>query len=49
MVGATAALVAAGLALTVFGGPLYGYTDRAAVDLRERAPYIEAVFGGEVP
>ncbi len=49
MLGATAALVVAGLALTVFGGPLYAYTDRAAVDLRERAPYIEAVFGGEVP
>lgn len=49
MVGATAALVAAGLVLTVFGGPLYAYTDRAAVDLREQTPYIEAVFGGEVP
>lgn len=49
MLGATAALVVAGLALTVFGGPLYAYTDRAAVDLRERTPYIEAVFGGEVP
>jgi multicomponent Na+:H+ antiporter subunit D len=44
MVGATAGLVALSLALTVIAGPLYEYTDRAARDLRARAPYIDAVF-----
>lgn len=44
MVGSTAALVIIGVGLTVVAGPLYGYTDRAAVDLRARTPYIEAVL-----
>ncbi len=49
MVGATAVMVAVTVALTVIAGPLYGYTDRAARDLLERTPYIEAVFDGPVP
>lgn len=39
-----AGLVVASVALTIFAGPLYGVTDRASHDLRERTPYIEAVF-----
>ena len=42
MVAPTAALVTIGLALTVLAGPLYGYTHRAAGDLRSQAPYVEA-------
>lgn len=46
MVGATIGLVAFGLAMTVFAGPLIGYSSNAATDLQERTPYIEAVLGG---
>ncbi|HJE61875.1 MAG TPA: Na+/H+ antiporter subunit D [Nocardiopsis listeri] len=46
MVGATIGLVAFGLAMTVFAGPLIGYSSDAATDLLERTPYIEAVLGG---
>ena len=49
MVGATAVMVAVTVALTVFAGPLYGYTDRAAHDLLDRSPYIDAVFDGPAP
>jgi len=45
MVWCTGALVAVGVALTVFAGPLFTFADRAATHLRERAPYIEAVLG----
>jgi multicomponent Na+:H+ antiporter subunit D len=48
MLGATLAMVAVTVALTVVAGPLYGYTDRAAVDLRDRTPYLESVLGGEI-
>jgi multicomponent Na+:H+ antiporter subunit D len=34
-------------ALTIIAGPLYGYTDRAAEDLRARTPYLESVLGEE--
>lgn len=44
MLGPTAALVAFGLALTVFAGPLYAYAGRAATALQERSPYVEAVL-----
>lgn len=44
MVAPTAALVAFGVALTFLAGPLFGYTGRAASDLRSQTPYIEAVF-----
>ncbi|MDM8085908.1 Na+/H+ antiporter subunit D [Cellulomonas cellasea] len=44
MIGPTAALVGLGLALTIAGGPLYAYTERAAIALQERSPYIDAVL-----
>ena len=44
MVAPTAALIGVGLLLTVAAGPLYAYTDRAAVSLAERTPYIDAVL-----
>lgn len=49
MLAPTALLVVVGVAITVFAGPLYDYTDRAAHDLRARTPYISAVFPGGVP
>ncbi|MXG88215.1 Na+/H+ antiporter subunit D [Nocardioides flavescens] len=39
----TAGLVGVSLAITVFAGPLYALTDRAASDLLLRTPYLEAV------
>ena len=45
MLWGTGALVAAGLALTVFAGPLFDFADRAAGHLQERGPYLEAVLG----
>jgi Formate hydrogenlyase subunit 3/Multisubunit Na+/H+ antiporter, MnhD subunit len=44
MVGPTAALVGMGLALTVFAGPLYTFTEHAARDLRDRDGYVSAVL-----
>ncbi|PSK98514.1 multisubunit sodium/proton antiporter MrpD subunit [Murinocardiopsis flavida] len=46
MLVATVGLVAMGIAFTVFAGPLIGFSDRAAEELLERAPYIDAVFPG---
>ncbi|GAB2752194.1 Na+/H+ antiporter subunit D [Nocardioides pakistanensis] len=48
MTGATVALVGLSLLLTVVAGPLFGFTDRAAADLRERDPYVTAVLPGGV-
>ncbi len=49
MVASTAAMVAVTVALTGLAGPLYEVTDRAATDLWDRTPYLEAVLGdGEV-
>ncbi|MEJ7650966.1 MAG: Na+/H+ antiporter subunit D [Nakamurella sp.] len=45
MVGATLVVVAAGLALMIFGGVFYGYADRAADDLTGNVAYISAVLG----
>ncbi|WP_406067298.1 Na+/H+ antiporter subunit D [Micromonospora sp. NBC_01638] len=49
MVGATVALVALGLALTVLAGPLFDVTADAAADLRLRTPYVRAVLPDDVP
>ena len=49
MVAATAGLVLASLAITLVAGPLVAYTDRAADDLRSRAPYLTAVDPGGRP
>lgn len=40
----TGALVAAGVALTVFAGPLFAFCQRVAAELLSRAPYITAVL-----
>jgi multicomponent Na+:H+ antiporter subunit D len=45
MTGPTVGLVALGLALTVLAGPLFALSDRAAQEMLERTPYIEAVLG----
>ncbi|MFC4396853.1 MULTISPECIES: Na+/H+ antiporter subunit D [Micrococcaceae] len=45
MVGSTAGLVVLGVALTVFAGPLFSLSDRAARDMLDRTPYIHAVLG----
>ncbi|MGV9709281.1 Na+/H+ antiporter subunit D [Gordonia sp. NPDC003424] len=47
MVLPTGIMVAAGLVLTVWAGPIIGFTDRAATDVSDRGVYIEAVLGGE--
>jgi multicomponent Na+:H+ antiporter subunit D len=47
MVYPTIGLVALGLSFTVFAGPLYTFSDRAATDMLTRTPYIEAVLGEE--
>ncbi len=46
MVGPTAALVAAGVALTVVAGPLYAYAERAAATSMDGTTYVDAVFPG---
>jgi multicomponent Na+:H+ antiporter subunit D len=46
MVGPTAALVAAGVALTVGAGPLYAYAERAAATSMDGHTYVDAVFPG---
>jgi multicomponent Na+:H+ antiporter subunit D len=48
MLGATLGLLAVSLTLTLVAGPLFDYTDRAAVDLLEREPYISSVLPEEV-
>jgi multicomponent Na+:H+ antiporter subunit D len=45
MAGAAGLAVAGGLALTVIAGPLYGLSERAADDLVNRSPYVDAVLG----
>nr|WP_090276157.1 Na+/H+ antiporter subunit D [Mycolicibacterium komanii]CRL69334.1 formate hydrogenlyase subunit 3/multisubunit Na+/H+ antiporter, MnhD subunit [Mycolicibacterium komanii] len=45
MVGPTGALIAAGLALTVLAGPIFGYSERASHEVLDRAEYITAVVG----
>ncbi|MFF5171092.1 Na+/H+ antiporter subunit D [Micromonospora sp. NPDC000089] len=49
MVGATAALVVLGLALTLAAGPLFRVTADAAADLRQRTPYVRAVYPDGTP
>lgn len=47
MVVPTVAMVAAGLVLTFWAGPIIGFTERAADDVMNRGVYIEAVLGGD--
>ena len=49
MVGATTAVVAVGLLLTVAAGPIYALTDRAAASLSDRSIYVDAVLDSGVP
>jgi multicomponent Na+:H+ antiporter subunit D len=49
MVSATSALLVLTLALTVFAGPLFELTMRAAEDIISPASYIGAVFPGGAP
>ncbi|MDD9348717.1 MULTISPECIES: Na+/H+ antiporter subunit D [unclassified Mumia] len=44
MVAPTLTLVALGTALTLVAGPLFGITERAASELRDRTPYIQTVL-----
>ena len=48
MVGASLAMLTVSLGLSVAAGPLYSYADRAAADLMERDPYVEAVLPEEL-
>jgi multicomponent Na+:H+ antiporter subunit D len=45
MLAATVGIVAAGLLLTVAGGPIYGFMDRAAGDIVDPTVYVSAVLG----
>lgn len=47
MVFPTMGLVALALAMSVFAGPLFNLSERAAKGMLERTPYIEAVMGKE--
>jgi multicomponent Na+:H+ antiporter subunit D len=49
MVGATTAVVTISLLLTVFAGPIYALTDRAAASLLDRSIYVNAVLGAGEP
>jgi multicomponent Na+:H+ antiporter subunit D len=49
MVGATAALVLFGVALSVVAGPLFDISASAADDLLERVPYVRAVYPEGTP
>lgn len=51
MVATTGALVAVGVALTVFAGPLFDLADRTAEHLRDGTDYVEAVMdsGQHIP
>ena len=46
MVVPTAALILVGLALTVFAGPIFAFSERAAAEVIDRGQYISAVLGG---
>jgi multicomponent Na+:H+ antiporter subunit D len=45
MVVPTMALIGVGLALSVFAGPIFGYSERAAAEVLDRGQYVSAVVG----
>lgn len=49
MVGATAAIAAAGVAITLVAGPLFEFADATAESLSRRTPYIDAVLPEGAP
>ncbi|SKU24909.1 putative monovalent cation/H+ antiporter subunit D [Mycobacteroides abscessus subsp. abscessus] len=46
MLAPTLGLIAVGVALTIFAGPIIAISDRAAAEVRDRTVYISAVLGG---
>ncbi len=40
----TTALIAVGLALTVFAGPIFAFSERAAAEVVDRGQYVSAVL-----
>jgi multicomponent Na+:H+ antiporter subunit D len=46
MTAATVATVVVGLLIPLFGGPLYGFCERAAADMLAGQAYVNAVLGG---
>jgi multicomponent Na+:H+ antiporter subunit D len=40
----TGALIAVGLALTVFAGPIFAFSERAAAEVLDRGQYVSAVL-----
>src|SRR6478609_7585508 len=49
MLGATTAIVAVGVLLTVAAGPIYGVAARAGASLSDRSIYVDAVLDAGVP
>ncbi|TFD30742.1 Na+/H+ antiporter subunit D [Cryobacterium cryoconiti] len=49
MTGATTALLALTIALTVFAGPVFGLASRAATNIENPSTYIDAVFPNGMP
>jgi multicomponent Na+:H+ antiporter subunit D len=49
MIGATTAIVAISVLLTIGAGPIYDFADRAAANIVDRSVYIDAVLGAGVP
>jgi multicomponent Na+:H+ antiporter subunit D len=49
MLGATTAIVAVGVLLTVAGGPIYDVAAKAGASLSDRSIYVDAVLGAGVP
>ena len=45
MVVPTVLMVAAGIVLTIWAGPIFEFTDQAAADLTDSSIYLEAVLG----
>ena len=49
MIGATSVMLLLTLSLTVFAGPIFEYTARAAADIQNPSTYIDAVFPNGTP
>ncbi|MGO2825783.1 MAG: Na+/H+ antiporter subunit D, partial [Brachybacterium alimentarium] len=47
MTGATAAMIAFSLLLTVLAGPIMTYANEAAASVLERTPYVSSVLGDD--
>jgi len=49
MLGATGAMVAVSIALTVFAGPLYGISSRAGANLEGPSFYVDTIYPNGIP